>query len=316
MGVSIEGDTAFGQGSGKELPALAQNAVHQLGPGGVVGPRIDYRNPPGAAALYAPDSIAWRVYKNPLTLLIGGITAVLLELAEPRVRSGVWDHSIFRTDPLARIRRTGLSTLATIYAPADQAERMIRNVGRMHSRVSGTTADGVPYRADDVALLDWVQATVDFGFMEAYATYGGPLTDQERDAFYAESIVSARLFGAVSKPTSLEEQKALMAAMLPRMEPHPIIGEFLQIITTVKKLPTGLGWLQRMCVRAGISNLPPEVNAILGLGPRWQIKGWERGLLKVLGWSLDHLPLSSLPPVQACRRVGVDPRVLYGGRRR
>jgi uncharacterized protein (DUF2236 family) len=33
------------------------------------------------------------VFKNPVTLFIGGVGAVLLELAEPRVRDGVWGHS-------------------------------------------------------------------------------------------------------------------------------------------------------------------------------------------------------------------------------
>jgi uncharacterized protein (DUF2236 family) len=62
-------------------------------------PKIDFRNPPGAAAMYAPDSLAWHVFKNPVALFVGGITAVLLELAEERVRTGVWEHSIFRTAP-------------------------------------------------------------------------------------------------------------------------------------------------------------------------------------------------------------------------
>ena len=40
--------------------------------------------------------MSWRVFKNPLSLFIGGITAVIMELAEPRVRTGVWEHTTFR----------------------------------------------------------------------------------------------------------------------------------------------------------------------------------------------------------------------------
>jgi uncharacterized protein (DUF2236 family) len=43
-------------------------------------PKIDFLRPPGAAALYAPDSLAWQIYKNPVSLFVGGIAAVLLEL--------------------------------------------------------------------------------------------------------------------------------------------------------------------------------------------------------------------------------------------
>ena len=34
-----------------------------------------------------------------------------------------------------------------------------QRVGRLHAQVKGTTPDGLPYRADDPVLLDWVQAT-------------------------------------------------------------------------------------------------------------------------------------------------------------
>ncbi len=284
--------------------------------GTVVGPTIDYLRPPGAAALYPADSVAWRVYKNPLTVLIGGIAAVLLELGEPRVRTGVWEHSIFRTDPLSRIRRTGIATLATIYAPADVASRLISNVGRMHARVAGTTPDGQDYRADDVELLNWVQATVDYGFMEAYAAYGSPLTDEERSLFYAESQVSARLFGAVSKPASLADQKALFERMEPRLEAHPIILEFLDIVMAVETLPRGLRWLQQMVIRAGIDLLPSGVIARLGLGSEWRIRRWERTFLKVLGATLDRVPIPGSAPVQACRRLGLPPTYLFTRRRR
>ena len=53
------------------------------------GPRVDLSQPSGEPALVPPDSVSWRVFKNPLALFVGGVTAVILELAEPRVRSGV-----------------------------------------------------------------------------------------------------------------------------------------------------------------------------------------------------------------------------------
>jgi hypothetical protein len=61
---------------------------------------IDFLRPAGEAALVSPDSVSWRVFKNPLSLFIGGVTAVIMELAEPRVRTGVWEHTTFRLDPI------------------------------------------------------------------------------------------------------------------------------------------------------------------------------------------------------------------------
>ena len=83
----------------------------------IFGPsRVDYSQPKGDPGLYGPDSVAWRVHANPIALAIGGVAAVILELAEPRVRTGVWEHSIFARDPLTRMRRTGLLHCVLAYA--------------------------------------------------------------------------------------------------------------------------------------------------------------------------------------------------------
>ena len=99
----------------------------------------DFTQPAGEAALTAPDSVSWTVFKNPVVLFIGGVAAVVLELAEPRVRTGVWEHSAFREQPLERLRRTALATVVTVYGARSRAEAMIARVTRLHERVAGTT---------------------------------------------------------------------------------------------------------------------------------------------------------------------------------
>jgi uncharacterized protein (DUF2236 family) len=100
---------------------------------------VDFSRPTGEAALVSPDSVSWRAFKNPLSLLVGGITAVILELAEPRVRTGVWEHTSFRVDPIRRLRRTGLAAMVTVYGARSTAEAMIARVRRMHDMVGGVT---------------------------------------------------------------------------------------------------------------------------------------------------------------------------------
>jgi uncharacterized protein (DUF2236 family) len=275
-------------------------------------PKIDFLQPAGAAALYAPDSLAWQIYKNPVSLFIGGITAVLLELGEERVRSGVWYHSIFPTDPLTRMRRTGLATHVSVYAPVLAAEKLIGAVVRMHGRVEGQTPRGTPYRANDPELLNWVQCTASYGFMEAYAAFCRPLTDEQRDQHYRESQASARLFLAMGAPTSVQEQREQFEAMRPHLEPHPIVFQFLDIVTRAPALPWPLRLLQPMMIRAGISVLPQWVIGRLELdGEKWQLRDWERRLLRRLGAWLERVPIPLSPPVQACRRLGLPAGYLY-----
>ena len=73
--------------------------------------RVDFSTPVGEAALISAQSVSWRVFKNPVTMFIGGVAAVILELAEPCVRTGVWEHSRFRKDPVGRLQRTGAAAI-------------------------------------------------------------------------------------------------------------------------------------------------------------------------------------------------------------
>jgi uncharacterized protein (DUF2236 family) len=239
------------------------------------------------------------------------VTAVLLELAEPRVRSGVWDHTTFRTDPLARMERTGLAAMVTVYGARSVAERMIAGVCRLHERVEGTTPAGVPYRATDPELLDWVQATASFGFLEAYCAYVRPLDAADRDRFYAEAIPAARLYGATGAPASCAEAAARFAAMRPKLERSPIVFEFLDIVRRTAIFPRPLRPLQWTMIRAAVELVPAEIRDLLGLDGRYGLGTLERPLVQLLGRVADRVVVASGPAAQACRRLGLPADTLY-----
>jgi uncharacterized protein (DUF2236 family) len=272
---------------------------------------LDFSQPAGEPALVGPNSVSWRVFKNPVALFIGGVTAVLLEFAEPKIRSGVWDHTTFRTDPVARMKRTGFVAMLSVYGPRSKAEAVIGGVVRMHERVRGTTPSGEPYYANDPVLLDWVQSTAGFGFLEAYSRFVSPVSGADKDRFYVEGAASAALFGAMGAPMSRAEFDAQLAAMLPRFEPSAIVIEFLEIMMKVPVAPAPLRAFQRLLVRAGVALLPPEVRAVLQLDSRWDLRPWQERLIRLAGGAADRVWLPSTPPVQACRRLGLPANYLY-----
>ncbi|WP_165185436.1 oxygenase MpaB family protein [Caulobacter soli] len=275
------------------------------------GPRVDFRQPAGEPALAAPESVSWRVFKNPVSLFVGGVAAVILELAEPRVRSGVWEHSSFRRDPLTRLKRTGLAAMVTVYGPRSAAQKMIAGVVRMHDKVAGDTPAGAAYRANDVALLDWVQATASYGFMEAYHAYARPLSDADRDRFYAEAAPAAALYGAVGAPASVAAWEAQLAAMLPTLERHEIVFEFLDLMRKTAILPAPLRGLQGALIRAAVAITPVAVREVVGLGRAWDLGPVERRLVKLAGAAADRLPVQGTPAVEACLRMGLAGDYLY-----
>jgi uncharacterized protein (DUF2236 family) len=272
-------------------------------------PAFDFLRPGGEAALLPPDSISWRMFKNPLSLFIGGVAAVILELAEPRVRTGVWEHTTFRTDPIRRLRRTGLAAMVTIYGARSKAEAMIARIRRMHDRVAGLTPAGEAYRASDPELLNWVQATAQYGFLQAYHAYVRPLSDLQRDRYYAEGTLAASLYGAAA-PTSERALKMRFEAMSTRLERSEILFEFLAIMRSAPILPLPLRMLQPSLVRAAVDLTPHWLQAIVGLTDHG-LNAWEAGLVRQIGAFADRLVLETNPAVQACRRVRLPASYLY-----
>ena len=273
------------------------------------GPTIDFARPPGEAALVPPDSVAWQVFRNPVSLFVGGVAAVILELAEPRVRSGVWEHSSFRTDPVERLRRTGLAAMVTVYAAKGTAEAMIAGVRQVHERVEGRTEAGQPYRANDPELLDWVQATASFGFLEAYCAFVRRLGRTQRDLFYAEGVPAGRLYGAVGVPRSEAELQALFMGMQPKLEPSDVVFEFLRLMRTAPILPAPLRPVQRLLVEAAIEIVPGWARERIGLGG--SLPAVKRRFVHQIAAAADRLRLDGSPAAQSCVRLGLPPHYLW-----
>lgn len=278
--------------------------------------KIDFSQPKGEAALVPASSVSWIVFKNQISMFIGGVTAVLLEFAEPKVRDGVWQHSSFRADALTRLQRTGLAAMVTVYGARSQAEAMIAGVVRRHGKVDGHTSGGEAYNANDPDLLDWVQATAGFGFMEAYHQFVRPLSGDERDALYLEAGPAAKLYGAIGAPTSQAELDALFAFRRDRLEPSPIVAEFLSIMRDLPALPAPARPLQGLLVKAAVELLPHWIRHRLELGSEWSLNRLERATIRLAARSADRLLLRSSPPVQACRRLGLPDDYLYRPLRR
>ena len=296
------------------LPRSVQNrleaSAHDLmNPPGAT--KFDFTRPRGEPALISADSISWRIFKNPVSLLIGGVAAVILELAEPAVRAGVWGHSGFRSDPMRRLQRTGLAAMVTVYGARSIAEPMIARVARMHSKVEGTTPCGLPYAASDARLLSWVQATATFGFGEAYSRYVEPLAREDLSALCRESLPASLLYGALDTPTSSEQLEEFLITSCAHLEASTVIFEFLHIMQTMRGFPPPLAWMQKALVRAAVELIPSGIRERLGLTERFGMNTAERWLVRGVAAAAERLCLSKCPPAQACLRLGIPVSSLY-----
>lgn len=276
-----------------------------------LGWKIDFAHPAGAPAYTDPASVHWRVFKNPIALGVGGVAAVLLEFADARIRTGVWDHSTYKVDPIGRSRRTGMAAMVGVYGPRDAARRVVQGVTNMHAKVTGDTPKGEAYRAMDPELLDWVSATAGYGFLTAYDRFVAPVSAADKLRFYAEAAPVARLYGVQNSPASDADFMAMMERLAPRFEPHPIVQEFLAIIESGRAAPGTPKALHRALARASVSILPPLVREKLGLGAAYDLGPLGRAAIRTAGALADRIPVPDGPPAQACARLGLPKDFLY-----
>lgn len=267
---------------------------------------IDFTRPRGEAAIVGPDSVSWQVFRNPVTMFIGGVAAVLLELGEPRVRTAVWMQSSFRRDPAARLRRTGMAAMVTVFGARSQLDALTARVRAMHARIGGTTPDGEAYRADDPELLRWVQATAAYAFMQSYRAYVRPVSRADRDLYYAEGVAGGALYGVTDVPASEAEIDAMIAAMRPRLQPSPILHELLDLVASAAILPAPFRPIQHVVVRAAVDLLPPDLRRALGLDGRARLTMPERLMLRAFAFAADRAAFPGSPAAQARVRLGLS----------
>lgn len=148
---------------------------------------------------FGPKSAAWKINREGV-LYFGGLRALLMQIAHPKVAQGVADHSNFEADPLGRALRTFSTVYQIVYGDRETALNAAARVHAIHTRVRGRVTDDAPlpdkgYVATDPELLFWVLATLIDSAKFAYELYLKPLPDEEWEQFYADCRLGARLFG-------------------------------------------------------------------------------------------------------------------------
>ena len=155
----------------------------------------------GAAGIFGPDSVTWRIDREAATFLGAG-RALLLQLAHPWVAAAIAEHSRTLSDPIGRFHRTFSIVFAMVFGTTGQAFAAARRLHRRHAGISGTLTEGAGvfpagsfYLANDVAALRWVHATLTETALIAYEAVLPPLSSEDQERYYAEMQLFAALFG-------------------------------------------------------------------------------------------------------------------------
>lgn len=154
-----------------------------------------------AEGIFGPDSMSWRINRESAVFLGAG-RAALLQLAHPWVATALAQHSSLLSDPIARFHNTFRIVYTMIFGTVGQATAAARHLYELHTRIEGEMSEdiaayprGSHYRANEVAALRWVYATLVESAVIAYEAALGPLSGEDREAYFAESKTLAALFG-------------------------------------------------------------------------------------------------------------------------
>jgi uncharacterized protein (DUF2236 family) len=239
--------------------------------------------------LFGPRAVAWRVHGDVTSMMVGGITSLLLQMLHPAVLAGVWDHSNFRTDMHGRLRRTARFIALTTYGGREEAEAVIGRVNRIHAQVRGTLPDGAPYVANDPRLLAWVHVTEATSFLAAWVRYAEPdMTLADQDRYFAEMAQIAELMGVAPIPRSRGEARALMAQMRPELLADTRTREVARIVLSQPSSNRLAQPLQSLTMQAGVDLLPPWARRMHGLPPvlaRPLVQAGTFGIARTLRWA-------------------------------
>ncbi|PZF79960.1 oxygenase MpaB family protein [Jiangella anatolica] len=145
--------------------------------------------------LFGPDSVSWRVHREPV-LWLAGIRALYLQALHPRAVAGVVQNSDIRRNCWPRLMRTAEYVGTVVYGTTEQAEKAGRRVRRIHDRLRAhDPVTGEEFRVDDPHLLRWVHVTEVESFVSTARRARIGLTDDEIDRYYAEQTRAAALVG-------------------------------------------------------------------------------------------------------------------------
>ena len=153
------------------------------------------------AGIFGPSSVIWRIDRE-AAIFLGAGRALLLQLAHPWVAAAIARHSRVLADPIGRFHGTFNVVFTMVFGTTEQALAAARRLCCRHQDISGVLVEsagpfaaGSEYRANDVAALRWVHATLIDTALVAYELIHPPISPKDRERYWGEARRFAGFFG-------------------------------------------------------------------------------------------------------------------------
>ncbi len=245
--------------------------------------------PPSENALFEKDSPIRMVHADVVSMMVGGIRGLLLQMLHPHALQGVLDHSNFRTDMHGRLRRTARFIAVTTFGDRDRAQESIERVNRIHKAVRGELPDGSAYSATHPRTLAWVHVAESTSFLAAYLRHVRPdMPGHEQDEYYRQFAVIAKALGADPVPLDRRDAEKIFRELRADLRASAEAREIADLV--LNQRPEGAPRaVQAMLGAEAVALLPPFARSMLALDrpglAAFPARAGTWGMGKTLRWA-------------------------------
>jgi uncharacterized protein (DUF2236 family) len=255
---------------------------------------------PSEDGLFGPRSTVWRIHRD-RSFPVAAIRSLILQAVHPLAMAGVAQHSEWRKDPFGRLAATSEYVLTVTYGERSAAHAAAARVRAVHTHVHGVDdVTGLPYSAEDPALLLWVHAAMVDSILRVVQRYGRPLQAGDPDHYVAEMVPFAVIVGVPAEmvPKSVDELAGYLASV-ELLRATPAARDAIAFVLDPPDLDQDLRDTWRELGLAAVGTLPEGVRSQFGL-PAPPPEALERETVRQLVGVLD-LAFESLPGVLEAR---------------
>ncbi len=256
---------------------------------------------PADDGLFGPRSIVWRVNRD-RCFPLAGMRSLMVQALHPLAMAGVAEHSSWRQDPFGRLAATSSYLLTTTYGDTASALAAAAWVRRIHTHVRGVDPEtGLPYSAEDPALLLWVHAAMVESIVTVVQRYGRALDDGDADRYVADMVRFAEIVGVPTDdvPATVASLREYIESVALR-QATPAARDAIGIVLDAPDLDEEMRELWRELGQVAVGTLPEWARDMYGFdAPPAELM--EREPVRQLLGALD-LAFESLPGVLEARQ--------------
>jgi uncharacterized protein (DUF2236 family) len=221
---------------------------------------------------FGPESVTWRVWSYPTSLVLGFLRAVVIEELDPHLVASVEQSGQVKLRPRLRYDRT-MQYFATVkFGDAESVLRASKTLTQIHGRAIGhDPITGTQYDANDPDSQLWIHLTAWHSILYTYEVFGpGKLSPEDEDRYWAECAIAAEFqtIDPAAVPRTRDGIREYFASWRPRLVGSEVAQDMMDFLldaqTTI--LPEALPRPVRVAMNAVARR------AVIATMPHWMRK--------------------------------------------